>query len=61
VEVRKYCGRVRGRFAGARGVKDTTRRPKESTNFDPWEITETEETIEEHVWPGPRPKYTTHI
>ena len=34
----------------ARGVKDTTRRPTESTNLGPWGLTETEPSTKEHAW-----------
>ena len=33
----------------ARGVKDTTRRPTESTNLGPWGLTDTEPPTKEHA------------
>jgi hypothetical protein len=45
----------RGRIERAEGVKDTTRRPTESTNLGPWRVTETEPPTQEHVWTRPRP------
>lgn len=41
------------------GVKDTTRRPTEPTNQDPWGLTETEPPTKEHAWAGPGPP--THM
>ena len=35
-------GRGGGRIKGDREVKDTTRKPTESTNLGPWGLTETE-------------------
>ena len=55
VELGESCGRVGGRIeqAGER-VKDTTRRPTESTNLSPWVLTETEPPNKEHAVGGPR-------
>jgi hypothetical protein len=36
------------RIEGASRVKDTTRRPTESTNLDLWELTETDPSTKEH-------------
>ena len=38
----------------AREVKDTTRKPTESTNLGPWWLTETEPPTKEHAQAGPR-------
>jgi len=38
------------RIVGARRVKDTTRKPSESTNLDSQGLTETELTIRESTW-----------
>jgi hypothetical protein len=56
VELGESCGRVGGRIeqAGER-VKDTTRRPTESTNLSPGGLTETEPPTKEHAGDGPRP------
>ena len=53
-ELRESCGRVEGRSERARGVKDTIRRPTESTNLDPWGLTETKPPTKEHALNGPR-------
>jgi hypothetical protein len=42
----------------ARGIKDTTRRPTESTNLGPEGLTETEPPTKEHAWAEPRPLNT---
>ena len=34
--------------------RDSTRRPTESTNLDPWGLPETELPIKEHTWAGSR-------
>jgi len=41
VELRESCARVGESIEGAGGVKDTTRRPTESTNLGLWGLTET--------------------
>jgi hypothetical protein len=41
------------------GLKDTTRRLTESSNFDPWGLIETELLTKEHAGAGPRP--LTHL
>ena len=47
-----------GRIETASVVKDTTRRPTESTNLSPWGLTETELPTKEHAEPGPRSPHT---
>jgi hypothetical protein len=42
MELGESYGRGRGRIEGARGVKDTIRKPTESTNLGPWGLMETE-------------------
>ena len=54
VELREFCTRVGDRIEGAGGVKDPTRTPTESTNLDPWGLTETESPTKEHAGAGPR-------
>ena len=44
---------------GAREVKDTTRKPRESTHLGLWRFTKTEPPTKEHAWAGPRP--STHV
>ena len=41
---------MEGRIERAEGVKDTTRRPTESTNLDPYVFTETEPPTKEYAW-----------
>jgi hypothetical protein len=41
VELKESCGRVGDRIEQIGGVKDSTRRPKESTNINPRRLTET--------------------
>ena len=53
------CGRVRDRTEQARGVKDTMRRPTESTTLGPWELKETGPSAKEHAETGPIP--STHL
>jgi hypothetical protein len=48
--LRECCGRRGGRIEGARGIKDTTRKPAESTHLGPWGLTETEPPSREHAW-----------
>ena len=38
---------------------DSTRRPTELTNLNPWGLPETEPPTKEHTWAGPRPP--THM
>jgi hypothetical protein len=52
MELRESRGGVRERTEEAGGVKDTTRRPTESTTLSPWELTETEATTKEHSGAG---------
>ena len=45
---------VGGRIKGGGGVKDTSRRPTESTNWDPWGLTESEPPTKEYMCAVPR-------
>ena len=38
----------------AGGIKDTTKKPTESTNLGPWGLTEMELPAKEHAVTGPR-------
>lgn len=49
VELGESCGNVGDRSGQTRGVKDITRRPTQSANLGPWELTETEAPTKEHV------------
>jgi hypothetical protein len=42
MELGKSCERVGGRIKGPGGGRDSTRRPTESINLDPWGLTEAE-------------------
>ena len=55
VEPGESCGRVRDRSWQAGGVKDTTRRPTESTNLKSWSLTEPGPPTREHARARPRP------
>ena len=60
------CDRTGDRGEQARGAKDTTRRPTESTSLGPWGLTETEPPTKEHTWARPSslppPTHThTHV
>jgi hypothetical protein len=47
-ELKESCGSVSGSTVGAKEVKDSTRRPTESTNLDHWVLTEIEPPTKEH-------------
>jgi hypothetical protein len=47
-ELQESCGRVGGRTEGPKGDRDSIR-STESTNLDPWELTETETPTKEQV------------
>jgi hypothetical protein len=51
--------RVGNRIERAGGVKDTTRRPTESTKLGPWVLTEAESPSKEYA--GARPRPPTHL
>ena len=42
MELGESYGRVGGRIEGPEEDRDSIGRPRESTNVDPWELTETE-------------------
>ena len=48
MELRESCGRVGRRIEGPKEDRDSTGRPTESTNLDPWGLPETE-----RAWAGP--------
>jgi len=54
-EIRDSYGRVGGRVKSPEEGRDSTGRPTDSTNLDPWELSETEPPIKEHTQSGPRP------
>ena len=55
MKLREARGRVVGRIEGLGGDKDSTRRPTESTNLDPWGLPETEPPTKELTWSELRP------
>jgi hypothetical protein len=48
-EPRESCGREGERSEQVGGVKDTTRRPTESTNLGPWGLTDPETPTREQA------------
>jgi len=50
-----YGRRAGGRIEGTEGAKNPTGRPTESTNPDPWELSETKPPTKEHTQAGLRP------
>jgi hypothetical protein len=61
MELEKSCSRAGKRIEGPSGDKNSTRRPTESTNLDPWELPETESATKGHTWARPRPPSPLHI
>jgi hypothetical protein len=57
VKFRESCWRVGDRIEWVREVKNATRRPTESTNLCPWELTVTEPPTREHSGAGPSMTY----
>ena len=55
MELRESYRSLGGRIVGVRGVKDTKRRPTDSTNLGPWGLTEARPPTREHTGAGPRP------
>jgi len=55
MELRDTCERFGGRIEGPEGERNCIRRRTESTNLNPWEVSETEPPTKEHTWAGPRP------
>jgi hypothetical protein len=54
MELGDSYGRIGKRIAGPKGDRNSTERPMESTNLDPWG-SESEPPIKEHTRAGPRP------
>jgi hypothetical protein len=44
-----FCGTVGGKIEGLRGDRNSTGRPTESTNLNPWELPETELLTKENT------------
>jgi hypothetical protein len=55
-EVRDSFGRVERRIEVLEGDKNSIGRPTESTNLDPWGLSETEPPTKEHTLVGLRPQ-----
>ena len=49
-ELGESCGREGGKNVGARGVKDTIRKPTESTNLGSQVLTEVDSITKEPTW-----------
>jgi hypothetical protein len=47
MELRESCGRVGGRIEGSKEDRDSTERPTETINLDPWELPEIEPPTKE--------------
>jgi hypothetical protein len=47
-----------GNIQGHRGDQNFKERPTESTNLDPWGLSEYEPPTKEYTWAGPRPLFT---
>ena len=54
MELREAYGRVKRRIEGPKEYRDSTGRPTESTNLDPWGLLETEPPTKEHTQAGLR-------
>jgi hypothetical protein len=54
MELGDSYGRIGERIAGPKGERNSTERPIQSTNLDPWG-SESEPPTNEHTWVGPRP------
>lgn len=56
------CRTMRDRIGQDGGVKDTTRRPEDSTNQGPWGLTEADLPTKDHAVAGPRsPMYLQQV
>jgi hypothetical protein len=49
VDLRESCGRVGDGSEQARGIKNTTKRPAESINLDPWGLKQSGPPTREHA------------
>ena len=57
MELGNSYGRIEERTVGPERDRNSTGRPTESTNLDPWRLSETEPTTKEHVQNRPKPPY----
>ena len=55
MQLRDFYGRFRERIDSPEGDRNSTGRPTESTNLDPWGLSETEPPTKEHTQAGPSP------
>jgi hypothetical protein len=46
-----------GRIEDGEGNRDSTGKPTDSTNLDPWQLSETEPLAKELIWAGVRPQH----
>jgi hypothetical protein len=58
--LREFYGRVVGKIEEPQVDRNSTGRLTETTNLDPWWLSETEPPIKEQAWAGPRASHT-HI
>jgi hypothetical protein len=61
VELIESYGRVGGRIEEPKGDRDSIGRPIESTNLDPWGLSEAKLPIKEHTWAGPTLAIHTYV
>jgi len=52
-ELQESYGRVRGMIKGPDENWDSTERPTESINLEPWGLPKSEPPTKEHIWAGP--------
>jgi hypothetical protein len=57
-EVGDPYGVTGGKIKEAEGEGDPIGRPAFSTNPDPWKLSETELPTRQHIWAGPRHRYS---
>jgi len=55
MEAKDSYGRIGRRTEGPEGGRNPTGRSTESTNLDPWELSEMEPLTKEHTWARLRP------
>jgi hypothetical protein len=58
MELEDSYGTIEGRFVGPEGHKNSTGRPAESTNLDPWGSPAANQPTKKHTRAGPRPPHS---
>ena len=61
MQVRDTYGRVGGRIEAHKVNGNPIGRPTESTNLDPWELSESESPTKEHTWARMTPTRSTYV